>query len=173
MSKNQTSGCCSSGSSCCGEPAGKRELTIDFLYLDLSVCDRCQDTDSSLDEAIHDVSKVLEATGVSVKVNKINVLTEEQAQALEFVSSPTIRINGVDIQLDVQESNCDACGDLCGDSVDCRVWTYDGEEFSSPPKALVVEAILKHVYGTNTPTTSTAPYVMPENLKRFYAAKQG
>jgi len=168
---NQSGGCCTSGANCCSSPeASRKELVVDFLYLDLTVCGRCQDTDSSLDEALQDVSKVLETTGVSVRVNKINVRTEEQAQALQFLSSPTIRVNGQDIQLDVHESECEACGDLCGESVDCRVWTYQGREYSAPPKALIVEALLKHVYGGAQSVASSAPYVMPENLRRFYAA---
>ena len=169
---NPSGGCCSPSTNCCSETevSSRRELVIDFLYLDLDTCDRCQDTDSSLDEALQDVSNVLKATGVNVQVNKVNVITEAQAQTLQFLSSPTIRINGQDIQLDVHESQCEACGDLCGDSVDCRVWIYDGKEFSSPPKALIVEAILKHVYGVTPPVASPALYVMPENLKNFYAA---
>ena len=170
MKTTSQSGSCCPGSDCCGTGKPGRELVLDFLYLDLNTCDRCQDTDSSLDEALKDVARVLETTGVSVKVNKVNVISQEQAEEHKFMSSPTIRINGQDIQLDVRESECQACGDLCGDDVDCRVWTYQGREFSSPPKALIVEAILKHVLGTTPAAPSPAPYVMPENLKRFYAA---
>lgn len=109
-------------------------------------------------------------------VNKINVNTAELAQKYEFFSSPTIRINGQDIQLEVKESLCESCGDLCGDQVDCRVWVYQGREYNVPPKGMIIEAILKAVYGGQPPAeTSSVPYVMPDNLKNFYAAmaKQG
>jgi len=109
-------------------------LVIDFLYLDLSVCTRCQGTDTSLDEALAEVSRVLEATGTEVIVNKINVNTEELAIKHRFLSSPTIRVNGHDIQMEVKESLCESCGDLCGDEVDCRVWVYQGKEYTVPPK---------------------------------------
>jgi len=174
--KNLQECCCSdsTNSNCCGEQknaeVGKKRIVIDFLYLDLDVCTRCQGTDQTLDEALKDVSKVLEMTGVEVIVNKVNVPSEEIAETYQFVSSPTIRVNGHDIQMDVRESLCESCGDLCGDSVDCRVWVYNGVEYTEPPKEMVVEAILKEVYGGSTRDTSAQDYSMPENLKQFYAA---
>ncbi len=96
--------CCTDTSDCCKpvqeDKSERRKIEIDFLYLDLSVCTRCQGTDNSLDEAIAEVSQILKATDVDVVVNKINVTTEEQAEALQFESSPTIRVNGRDIQLE-------------------------------------------------------------------------
>lgn len=176
--KNINSNCCSCNSGCCGSiqdnRVNKRCIRIDFLYLDLSVCTRCQGTDSSLDEALAEVSKVLEATGVEVVVNKINVTNEELAIKHKFVSSPTIRVNGKDIQMEVKESLCESCGDLCGDEVDCRVWVYQGKEYNVPPKAMIIEAILKEVYGGGDGDNNTIvrEYVMPQNLKQFYAAIQ-
>lgn len=169
-------------SSCCtprsAEPpaAGseKRRLEIEFLYLDLDVCVPCRGTDSSLEEAIAEVSSVLEATGIEVNMRKIHVQTEEQALALGFVSSPTIRINGRDILLEVRESLCESCGDLCGDDVECRVWVYRGKEYSVPPKGLIIEAILREAYkepGEDAPEP-TRPAELPDNLKRFFAAKE-
>lgn len=174
--KMNNSGCCSCDQECCGSTpentVDKRLIVIDFLYLDLSVCTRCQGTDSSLDEALAEVSKVLESTGIKVVLNKINVTSEELAVTYKFKSSPTIRINGQDIQMDVQESLCESCGDLCGDEVDCRIWVYQGKEYTVPPKAMIIEAILKEIYGGEKGSSHFAEqeYVMPENLKQFYAA---
>ncbi len=165
---------CSCSPGCCGsvqESQGdKRRIIIDFLYLDLSICTRCQGTDTSLDDALKEVSKVLEATGVEVVVNKVNVTSEELANAHKFLSSPTIRVNGRDIQMEVKESLCESCGDLCGDEVDCCVWVYQGKEYTVPPKAMIIEAILKEVYGGNDNKQAEQEYIMPENLKRFYVA---
>jgi len=167
-----SAGGCSCGSDCCDtlKDTGNDEkrIVIDLLYLDLSVCTRCQGTDTSLDDALADISKVLEATGVAVVVNKVNVLTEEQAKEYQFVSSPTIRVNGRDIQMEVKESLCESCGDLCGENVDCRVWVYQGQEYTVPPKAMITEAILKEVYGSNDNDEEKQEYIIPENLKRFY-----
>ncbi|KUG03960.1 ferredoxin [hydrocarbon metagenome] len=174
---NDNSGCCSGGPGCCGSIADiaidKRKIVIDFLFLDLSVCTRCQGTDTNLDEALVEVSKVLEATGTEVVLNKVNVISEELAAKYKFVSSPTIRVNGHDIQMEVKESLCESCGDLCGDEVDCRVWVYQGKEYTVPPKAMIIEAILKEVYGGNRgDNVDEQEYVMPENLKHFYAVME-
>lgn len=163
---------CSCGTDCCDTSKEKenneRSIVIDLLYLDLSVCTRCQGTDTSLDNALDDVAKVLEATGVEVVVNKVHVVSEELANEYQFVSSPTIRVNGRDIQMEVKESLCESCGDLCGDDVDCRVWVYQGQEYTVPPKAMITEAILKEVYGNDEKREAKREYNMPENLKRFY-----
>lgn len=155
-------GCCDSGAD--------KKVVIDFLYLDLSVCCRCQGTDAVLAEAIEDVSTVLQSAGVEVLVNKINIVNEELAREYKFVSSPTIRVNGRDIQPRVQENSCESCGDLCGDSVDCRVWVYQGQKYTEPPKAMIVEAILREVYGPGGCEVEDVEYVIPDNLKQFFAA---
>lgn len=146
----------------------KERILIDLLYLDLSVCTRCQGTDENLDAAVAEVSKVLESTGTDVVVNRVHVLSEKLARKYQFVSSPTIRVNGRDIQMDIRESLCESCGDLCGDSVDCRVWAYRGREYTEPPKAMIIESILREVYGSHETGGETTEYVLPENLKRFY-----
>lgn len=187
LGTTESPACCAqlgAGSSCCGPvsrteappPAtpSPRRLLIEFLYIDLSVCTRCRGTDSSLEEALSEVARVLEATGLEVEIRKIHVQTEEQAAELGFVSSPTIRVNGKDIQMDVRESLCESCGDLCGEDVDCRVWVYQGKEYTVPPKAMIIEAILREVYSGTPESSSAAPRktAVPENLRRFFAAKQ-
>lgn len=171
--ENLVSSCCYCGSGCCGgdekKSADKRRVVIDFLYLDLSVCKWCQGTDVSLEEALIDISNVLQASGFEVVVNKINVMSEEMAIKHKFVSSPTIRVNGRDIQMEVRERLCESCGDLCGDSVDCRVWVYNGEEYTIPPKALIIEGILRSLYGGETTSAKEeTEYKLPENLRKFY-----
>jgi len=146
----------------------KKLVAIDFLYLDLNTCTRCLGTDKSLDEALEDVSKVLETCNYNVVVKKINVSTKELAIRHKFVSSPTIRVNGRDIQMEFRESLCESCGDVCGSDVDCRVWVYHGREYTEPPKALIIEGILREVFGQRRETEDLKPYVLPENLRRFY-----
>jgi len=172
-SKKEKSSCCSGVAGCCSSKeesvVESKTITIDFLFLDLNVCTRCQGTESSLDEAMKDVSNVLEATGTEVKINKINVNTKELAVKYKFLTSPTIRVNGRDIQMEYKESLCESCGDLCGDEVDCRVWIYQGNEYTEPPKAMIIEGILKTVYGGDlSVNTDETEYVMPENLVHFY-----
>lgn len=165
---DQNEDCCKGSGCCCSAPVQKI-ITVDFLYLDLSVCERCRGTDSNLDDAISDVSSVLTAAGYNVVVNKVNIHSAALAEKHAFLSSPTIRINGRDIEVAVRESNCSDCGDLCGDSVDCRVFTYEGNDYDSPPKAMIVNAILREVYGSKAePSKPADPYVLPENLRMFF-----
>jgi hypothetical protein len=69
------------------------------------------------------------------------------------VSSPTIRVNGDDVALELCESSCgsEACTDGCGDQIACRVWVQRGREYTEPPVAMIVDAILGHVYSGPSP----------------------
>ena len=174
---DKATNCCSCNSGCCdfNENTGltKRHITIDFMYLDLSICNRCQGTGDMLYAALSEVAAVLKATDVEVTVNKIHVVREEQARQLRFASSPTIRVNGRDIQMEVRESLCESCGDLCGDEVDCRVWVYQGKEYIMPPKAMIIDAVLREVYGNNEkPVDSDDEFIVPDNLKHFFQLMQ-
>lgn len=167
------SGSCGCGTGCCGSTQQAKRLQIDFLYLDLSVCERCQGTESNLLAAVNEVSGVLKAAGYEVIVNSVNITSKALAEHYRFLSSPTIRINGRDIAMELKESACTECGDLCGDSVDCRVWIHEGAEYTEPPKAMLVNAILKTVY--SEPQMSAGPegiYVIPENLRVFFEGVQ-
>ncbi len=171
---NSNTSCCCTDNSIATSVQPKRQFLIEFMFIDLSVCTRCQRTESSLEEAVSEVARILEATGVEVVVRKIHIQTEAQARELGFISSPTIRVNGRDIQMDVRESLCESCGDLCGDDVDCRVWVYQGKEYDTPPKAMIIDAILKEVYGGSDKSSEppARPVDIPDNLKRFFAAMQ-
>lgn len=165
---NNTKGCSCSGG-CCSPEQEKKKVDIDFLYLDLNTCERCQEAECNLDQAINEVSAVLKSAGYEVSVNKINITTPDLATKYEFLSSPTIRINGNDISLEVTETSCKDCGDICGDSVDCRSWVYEGVEHPEPPKEMIVNAIMNEVYGGRTNhNDKKSEYVMPQNLKVFF-----
>ncbi|MDD2401924.1 MAG: DUF2703 domain-containing protein [Clostridia bacterium] len=160
---------CSCSGSCCTPKQEIKKIDIDFLYLDLNTCERCQGAESNLDQAINEVSAVLKSAGYEVSVNKVNITTPELATKYEFLSSPTIRINGNDIALEVTETSCKDCGDICGDSVDCRSWVYEGVEHPEPPKEMIVNAIMKEVYGGHSDLNNEkSKYVIPQNLKIFF-----
>lgn len=168
---------CTCNTGCCGSTGQnqveeKNKIIIDFLYLDLNICNRCQGTDQGLEEAIADVTKVLESAGIEIIVNKIHINSKERAIQYGFITSPTIRVNGRDIQMEFKESLCESCGDLCGDEVDCRVWVYKGKEYNVPPKAMIIDAILREVYGNTKKISDNEvnkkSYQLPENLRRFF-----
>ena len=102
----------------------RKRVKIDFMFVDLQACARCGGTNANLATALDTVRSVLEAAGVEILVKKTLVDSEQKAMELSFVSSPTIRVNGRDIALQVRESNCASCGEACGceGKIDCRVW---------------------------------------------------
>ncbi len=153
------------------------KLRIEFLFLDLTTCTRCLGADRNLESALEVVREVLDAAAVDVEINKVLVQSEDQARMLRFVSSPTIRVNGVDVALELKESSCgsEACTDGCGDNIACRVWIYHGREYTEPPVAMIVDAILRQLYGGAALQVPAQPdpYELSESLGRFFAGKAG
>ena len=174
-----TGACCASAAPSCAclpgaHPDTKKnsqtkEVKIDFLYLDLNTCERCIATGGTLDEALNALAPTLQAMNYTVHVNKVNITTKDLAEQYHFLSSPTIRVNDMDICTELKESDCKDCGDLCGDSVDCRVFVYEGNEYEQPPVAMIVDGILKVIYGQ--PSRTNGAYTLPDNLERFFAGK--
>lgn len=156
-------------------PKTRRKLRIDFLFLDLTTCTRCLGANRSLGAALERVGEVLRAAGVEPEVNKVRVESAEHARALRFVSSPTIRVDGEDVALELRESPCgsEACTDGCGADTACRVWVYRGSEYTEPPVEMIVDAILRRVYGgAAAPRADVVTgYELPENLTRFFAGR--
>lgn len=147
----------------------KKTVTIDFLFLDLDQCTRCAGTESRLETALEEIVEELLSQDRRVVLNKVHVVTEELARQHRFLSSPTIRVNGHDIQMEVHENNCTECGDLCGDTVDCRTWVYDGVEYDVPPKELLIEGIMKALDRDEEEMTGEdLSYELPPNLEAFF-----
>ena len=153
----------------------EKQIEIEFLYLDLDVCTRCKRTDANLETALRTVREVLQASGTDVTTRKMLVDSEETARKLKFVSSPTIRINGRDIALEFRETPCDSCAEACACDVgvDCRVWVYEGKEYTEAPVPLIVSALLSEVYDSQNADrpASSRPFELSENLKHFLEAK--
>ena len=151
------------------------QMRIELLFLDLTKCGRCRAADRSLEAALDLVRGEVEATGIKVELARIHVQSAEQASELGFASSPTIRVNGRDIAPELRESSCgsEACTDGCGEQIACRVWVHRGQEYASPPVAMIVDAILREVYAEHAMEhpADAQPYALPENLDRFFAGK--
>jgi hypothetical protein len=152
-----------------------RHVDIDFLFLDLNTCTRCLGTNENLETAIDSVKQVLMLTGAQLNVNKVLIDSEEKAHAHQFLTSPTIRVNGRDIALETKESLCDSCTDLCGceEGTECRIWVYQGQEYTEAPVAMIVEAILQEVYAApQKPTMASVKFEeVPKNLRDFFAGQ--
>jgi hypothetical protein len=149
------------------------QLIIELLALDLNTCGRCTSTAANLDAAIETVADVLREADVEVVVRKVVITSASQAEKLRFQSSPTIRVNGRDIALELRESNCGDCGDICGceGQVDCRVWVWRGKEYTEAPKALIIDAILRtYAQAWEPMPLPRKKFRLPENLRKYFLA---
>lgn len=148
----------------------QRTITVDFLYLDNEVCNRCAGTEAALEEAIERVEPTLESLDVGVTVRDIHVDTLEAAESTQLAVSPTIRIDGRDIQPDYVENTCESCGDLCAcaGEVDCRLWRYRGEEHTTAPVGLIVEALVRAVAPDHRGSREGQAYRLSSNVRDFF-----
>ena len=153
--------------------ATRQRINMDCLYIDLEVCERCIKTNANLEAALTEVSHILEMAGVEVTLRKTLVASEAQAQALSFFSSPTLRLNGKDIALEFRESRCASCeACACNGTINCRVWVFQGKEYTEAPKAMIIDAILREVYGhIPAQEPSVQPREVPEDLRRFFTGR--
>jgi hypothetical protein len=149
-----------------------KQVLVEYLYLDLQVCDRCIGTEQVLDEVLSKLSPELQLAGYTLEYRKTKMETAELAQQYWFESSPTVRVNGRDMCFNVQENPCDCCSDISGSIVDCRIFEYEGQNYEVPPQEMLAEAILKAVFGSQSePNCPESGYVLPKNLEVFYNGK--
>lgn len=149
----------------------RKKILVEYLYLDLQTCERCIGTDHILDEVMIALTPGLNLAGYEVVYNKIEMVTEEIARKYQFISSPTIRVNGRDICQSVAENSCGCCSDISGTDVDCRVFEYNGDTYDVPPKEMIAEAILESIFTKGSCGCTCGEYDLPENLKEFFVGK--
>lgn len=113
----------------------------------------------------------LQLAGYKVIQRKIEMATSELAVEYGFLSSPTIRVNGKDICLSVEENDCACCSDIAGTNIECRVFRYENETYDIPQKEMLANAILQTLFSCKQNDISN-DYIMPENLRLFYQNKK-
>lgn len=108
-------------------PTRTTATNIDFLY----------DPDCpSYEAALDRLRSVLADLGISAAVSVQEVTSHEQAQQLRFPGSPTIRVNGRDID--------DRTAGGEGFSLTCRAYVRpDGRISPLPPETLIRDALLR------------------------------
>jgi len=175
---------CCSGSSCCetgaaGTTEGEttnRILNVDLLVIDLETCARCVPTGDQLQAAVSLLTPVAAAMGIELKYRVIVVQTPEEAKEHVLLTSPTIRLNGLDIAQDIRESVCESCGDLTDNNtlVDCREWHYRGKVYSAAPLPPPLEAIMGVMLNIDEmpPVVPIRLEELPENLQRYFDNKK-
>ena len=119
---------------------------VEYLYLDLQTCERCIGTDNVLDEAMLVLTPALELAGFTVEYKKIEIKTADMAIQHQFVSSPTIRVNGQDICKSVAENSCGCCSEISSTDVECRLFEYNGKTYEVPPKEMLSQKVFFRLY---------------------------
>lgn len=99
-------------------------MTLELLYL--AGCPHH-------DEAVDLVNSVLEAEGIPAEVQQILIRDRQDADAHSFPGSPTVRVNGQDIE------RISATGLDIGFA--CRTYVVDGKMLGVPPRSWLEEAI--------------------------------
>ena len=102
-------------------------LNVEYLYLDLQRCDRCQSSVQRLEKALELLRPVLRELGYSYKLNKIHMSSKNLALKYRFQSSPTIRIDNIDLFETITENSCGCCSEISGHATDCRTFEEDGQ----------------------------------------------
>ena len=154
--------------SSCGS---NKKILVEYLYLDLKTCDRCIGTDTLLEEVLKEIGPALSCAGYKVSFKKMEISSKEMAEEFRFISSPTIRVNGMDICGSVAENSCGCCSDISGTDVECRVFQYEGEDYEIPPKEMLASSILRAVF-TSKEECCCGEYSMPENIIAFFDGKE-
>lgn len=89
------------------------------------------------ERALAELHTVLEQEGIRPQVELIEVQDEAQARTLRFLGSPTIRINGLDIEEARREAQPHEFG------LACRLYQHNGMALGWPPRAMIREAVRK------------------------------
>jgi hypothetical protein len=83
--------------------------------------------------ALNRVREVLAKEAASAEVTEIEVESAASAERLQFLGSPTIRINGLDIEQAARSSR--SIGWMC------RTYTHHGEHVAVPPTEWIEAAV--------------------------------
>ena len=98
-------------------------MKVSLLY-----SDGCPDWEQTLE----DVRNVLAEYHVDADVELIKVSSQEQADEMEFLGSPTVRVEGMDVEPDILES---------GFNLECRLYWIDEDPVDRPPKEWIAAAV--------------------------------
>lgn len=166
---------CCSDAACCQPDESKVKnnvIVLEYLYLDNKECDPCSKNEEVVDEAVYDLNNFLNKFATTIELKKVHIDSIKKARDYRITSSPTIRINGTDIQLEAMDEYCKSCSDISGEDTSCRVWIYQGRTYSVLPKELLIELILKQVYSENkNDIKEELNYEVPENIIKFFEGK--
>jgi hypothetical protein len=85
-------------------------------------------------EAMERLQQVLGEMGIETPIEQIEILTDEDARRFDFPGSPTIRVNGADVD--------PAGAAQMGTALTCRVYRLDDGRFSPVPSKEMIRRVL-------------------------------
>lgn len=88
----------------------------------------------SYQEALVGIKEALKELGLSAELEVILLDSPEKARAYKFLGSPTIKIDGIDLEPELEAS---ANFSLNA----CRTYIYEGSLYHYPPKEMLLEAL--------------------------------
>ena len=121
-----------------------KSLVIEWRHYDKAgdTCDRCSSTGTTLSGVISELSRELEAEGITVTFTETLLPEEEMAQ------SNLILINGIPLEslLDdatSSENSCQSCSCLTGKETSCRTVEHHGDVYEEIPAELIRQAVYR------------------------------
>ena len=97
-------------------------MDIELLYFD--GCPNWRNT-------LADVRAVLAEAGRDDDVRLVSVDSQEAAERLRFLGSPTLRVNGLDVESGIPAE---------GYGMECRIYWVDGKPTGTPPREWLARA---------------------------------
>lgn len=91
----------------------------------------------SYQKAMIELEGALEEAGLPVRFEVTLVNSRAAAEQYKFIGSPTIRINGVDIELEAAGVEKFGLGS-------CRPYFWKDKFYDYPPKDMILSALKKH-----------------------------
>jgi len=82
-------------------------------------------------ETLRALKEVMKELNLDIAVRKTKIANEEEAKRYRFPGSPTVRINGVDIDPAAKETV---------GYIGCRIYSYKGRTYEYPPREMIISA---------------------------------
>ena len=81
---------------------------------------------------LEDIRTVLKDHHVGVETELLKVTSKKQAQEMAFLGSPTVRVDGVDVEPGIPET---------GFGIECRLYWVEGRVLGRPPVEWIAAAV--------------------------------
>lgn len=88
----------------------------------------------SYQEALVGIKEALKELGLSAEIEVTLVDSPEKARAYKFLGSPTIKINGLDLEPELEATENFSMNA-------CRTYVYEGSLYHYPPKEMLLEVL--------------------------------